>query len=123
MLGYHDMQVVLHDIGADAPRLTLVHPKRPLCLAFCNETAILTGSEDGAVRLWDLRAGGEPVLVLPKAHASRVRAIAPFSSSLGDVHNVPGLVGSASTDGTVRVWDLRKLASVNSGGSGQRSQR
>ena len=69
-------------------------------------STLLTGAEDGSIRLWNTVHGNEPALVIPRAHASRVRAVIPLSGASADG---PALVGSASSDGVVRIWDLQKL--------------
>ena len=101
------MQVALQDVG-QAPKAVMNHSRRVLCLAFPGENAILTGSEEGAVRLWDPRASEQPVLLIQQAHKTRVKGVAPLSSSV--VEQAAGLVASASTDGVVKLWDFRKVS-------------
>ena len=104
------MQVSLQDIGA-AQKAEMTHSRRALCLAYPAQNVILTGSEEGAIRLWDPRAGSSPVVHIPYAHQSRVKGIAPSSSTEAEL----GLVTSASSDGVVKLWDFRKLAAKPEG--------
>lgn len=100
-------------MDAELPKAVFALDRRAQCLAFPCENSILTGSEEGAVRLWDPRAGSGAVLTIPRAHSSRVKALAPFS---GDpVRETPGLVASASSDGSVKLWDFRVVTSTPSG--------
>ena len=104
------MQVSLQDIGA-APRAEMTHSRRALCLAYPAQNIILTGSEEGAIRLWDPRTGNLPVVHIPHAHQSRVKGIVPSSSNQGEL----GSVSSASSDGIVKLWDFRRLAAKPQG--------
>jgi hypothetical protein len=75
----------------------------------------VSGSEDGAVRVWDLRTGvarGE----LLRAHASSVQAVpvgwvGGTRVAIGEVGDTTVAV-SGGEDGTVRVWDLRTGAAL-----------
>ncbi len=61
----------------------------------------ISGSIDGTVRMWDLRAeaAGEPVT----GNSVGIRAL---SAAVGEVDGVPVAICGGS-DGTVQVWDLR----------------
>ena len=61
----------------------------------CFETALATGSRDGMIRLWDLRAG--KVIRIIQGHEGAITALS-FDSS----HLITG-----SVDQTVKLWDLR----------------
>ena len=60
---------------------------------------IVSGGDDGTVRVWDLESG-EPVLGPLTGHDGGVSAVA-----VGERHGRPVIV-SGGGDGTVRVWDL-----------------
>jgi WD40 repeat protein len=108
-------QVKLHTVEAEAPKAIFALDRRAQCLAFPCENSVLTGSEEGAVRLWDLRVANGAVITIPRAHSSRVKALAPFSG--GRVREIPGPVASASSDGSVKLWDFRVVTSTASGES------
>lgn len=87
---------------------------------------LATGGEDRQVRIWDLRTPLKAVLALgPQApppqgatstlaHSARVRGIAGIPWAGQD--SVPGVV-SATSDGVVRVWDLRKPGGAGAKGA------
>jgi protein MAK11 len=69
------------------------------------------GAEDGCLRAWDCRTS-VPALVIPKAHGARIRGLAVAGPAGGEAPGpLPALVATASTDGVVRLWDLRMGAS------------
>lgn len=105
------MQVQLQDIDSSEAKARFDHPRRVQCLAFGSDNILLTGSEDGTMHIWDARAGSKPVSSLPGAHGARIRAVAAF----GGVSEQPGFAASASTDGLLKVWDCRQLASMRPG--------
>lgn len=82
---------------------------------------LVTGGEDGSLTAWDARANA-PALSVARAHASRIRGVAPLAAPAPDQGLGSGssgwAVGAVSSDGVVRVWDLRKASAAGSGGSG-----
>ncbi|KAL4422432.1 hypothetical protein ABPG75_008629 [Micractinium tetrahymenae] len=130
-------RVTLHSVqGGEGVLCTLSHPRRVLCMAWAPGNRIVTGSEDGSLRLWDAQAGVE-LLCISRAHASRVRALTLVDSSGIDGSTSGGgggssrgsdssnagerlLVGTCSSDGSVKLWDLSKAAAagVPTGASG-----
>ena len=71
----------------------------------------VSGSQDGQIQVWDLRAGSARSGPL-RGHTGEVTALA-----VGDVDGTPVAV-SSGLDGTVRLWDLRagRALSVPLGG-------
>ncbi|TLQ46169.1 caspase family protein [Streptomyces marianii] len=70
------------------------------CVEIGESPVAVTGSDDGTVRVWDLRSGralGQPLT----GHTGTVRAV-----SCAVLEGNPVAV-TGSGDGTVRVWDLR----------------
>jgi WD40 repeat protein len=63
---------------------------------------VASGSEDGAVRLWDVETG--KVLAKWTAHGSRTTSACWSRDG--------GLVASGSSDGTTRVWDVESGKTV-----------
>lgn len=67
---------------------------------------ILVGGEDGSLRILDLRAGEVQTAV--QAHGTRVRGVAGLFPETDAAGSQPAhRVGSAASDGLIRLWDLR----------------
>jgi len=98
-----------HALRATA-RVATGHSGNMFGLAFLpeNESLVATGAADGEVRLLDLEAG----------HESRLLRV--WANAVGMVHDVaavsPCALLSASSDGAVRVHDVREPAHQTSGG-------
>jgi hypothetical protein len=126
--------------GGGGVLASLRHPRRVLCAAFGpTGRCVVTGSEDGSLRVWDA-AAGEEVLCISRAHATRIKALtlphappeaAPAAAQGaggggggGELEElaaaVPALVATASSDGVVKMWALRDavLAQLQRGGLG-----
>ena len=92
----------------------LAHPRRVLSMLWgpndLTDRVVITGTEDGTLRVWNALQGTE-MLCIPKAHATRVKALAcPYVqvTEEGDGGGVPVLLASASSDGGIKVWRLRE---------------
>ncbi|KAK4399379.1 p21-activated protein kinase-interacting protein 1-like [Sesamum angolense] len=93
-----------------------VHPSGKLaltvghddCLAMVNLGGILfTGGEDRNITAWDT-ASGKVAYSIEDAHAARVKGIVVLSKNNGGSEEEdPYIVASASSDGVIRVWDVR----------------
>jgi hypothetical protein len=125
--------VTLHAAGGGAgggATATLRHPRPVLCAAWGRgERVVVTGCEDGAVRVWAAE-GGRELLRIARAHENRVKALAmPHCAADDDgaeggaaaaaaggggaaalLAEVPELLATASSDGELRVWALRRAA-------------
>jgi hypothetical protein len=77
-------QVTCHNTsGEGGVRAVLSHDRRVLCVLQQDEGLLLTGTEDGAMRLWDLRTSA-PQQQLERAHSTRIRGmVAAGASSTG----------------------------------------
>ena len=119
--------------GTSQSCVALEHSRRVTSFCFGNrDDAIITGTEDGIIRAWNITDSGPPsiALELDGAHASRVKAFAipntytvvhqhdegkeddgstalpkPESTALA-TGNFPAFLASASSDGHVSVWKL-----------------
>ena len=67
---------------------------------------IAIGCEDGCLQLLDTRSGVIEQRV-EKAHSSRIRGVAAISALSQNEGAESACVGSASSDGAVKLWDLR----------------
>lgn len=87
-------------------------PKRVLCAAPAKNGLLYTGGEDRNITAWDLKSG-KIAYCIEEAHAARVKGIVVLSDeATGD--DEPYLVASASSDGTIRAWDVRMAATEKS---------
>jgi hypothetical protein len=102
--------VTAHATGGEGALLaTLPHARRVLATAQATDDVLLTGAEDGSLRLWDLRAGAAPQQTVERAHATRIKGLAALAGP--GAGGAPASFASAATDGVVRVWDARMLSS------------
>ena len=69
------------------------------------DNVVFSGGEKGIVRGWDYRVPDE-ILTLDSAHTRRIKGLAV---SLGDNGPMPAMIASASSDGSIKVWDPRML--------------
>lgn len=87
------------------------HIKDVLALDAVSDNVLLSGGEGGLVYLLDIKSGTIPMRF--QAHTARLRAVCSV-----DEHHVkfsglslPRRFATASTDGSVRLWDSRMLPS------------
>ena len=71
---------------------------------------IIVGGEDGSLRILDLRT--DQVQSAVQAHGMRVRGVAALSAGEASGSEPAHLVGSAATDGFIRLWDLRSTGAA-----------
>lgn len=68
---------------------------------------LFTGGEDRNITAWDT-ASGKVAYSIEDAHAARVKGIVVLSKNSDDSEEEnPYIVASASSDGVIRVWDVR----------------
>ena len=99
--GGEDGQVRLWAVGDQSPILSLAgHQKATTCISFNrDEDVVLAGSRGGAVKVWDLEAGGKLLRTVP-GHKS--------SCSVVDCHPLGEIFLSGAVDGTLKLWDVRQ---------------
>ncbi|KAA8514899.1 hypothetical protein F0562_018078 [Nyssa sinensis] len=102
-----DEKVSVHESEDARLVLELENQKRVLCAAPGTNGLLFTGGEDRNVTAWDT-ASGKVAYCIEDAHSARVKGIVVLSKSDGvSADDDPYLVASASSDGIIRVWDVR----------------
>lgn len=101
-----DEKVSVHESEDARLVLELNNQKRVLCAAPGNNGILFTGGEDKNITAWDT-ASGKVAYCIEDAHSARVKGIVVLSKSDGATDDDPYIVASASSDGIVRVWDVR----------------
>ncbi|CAM8994770.1 unnamed protein product [Rhodiola kirilowii] len=90
----------------------LENRKRVLCAAPGQNGLLFTGGEDKSITAWDTNTG-KVAYAIDDAHSTRVKGIVVMSScdgkstAEGEKCEDPYLIASASSDGVIRVWDIR----------------
>ncbi|XP_050235235.1 uncharacterized protein LOC126683401 [Mercurialis annua] len=79
--------------------------KRVLCAAPGENGLLFTGGEDRNITAWDTNSG-KAAYCIDDAHSARVKGIVVLTRKDGAVED-PYLLASASSDGVIRVWDVR----------------
>jgi protein MAK11 len=121
----------------DSIPVQLQHSRRVLTAVWgLDDYVIVTGCEDGSLRVWDIERSQE-MYCISRAHATRIKALTILYSkdvvedgdaskksrsrqqSAGDavVAGVPQLMASASSDGIIKVWSLRKAVKAAAKGT------
>ncbi|KAL5659500.1 hypothetical protein ACJX0J_032663, partial [Zea mays] len=68
---------------------------------------LYTGGEDRCITAWDL-SSGKVSSRIEGAHATRVKGVVVFGNS-NDGSQLSNLISSASSDGVIRIWDIRTI--------------
>lgn len=75
----------------------------------CQSGLLITGGEDRNITAWDTNSG-TVAYCIEEAHAARVKGIVVLTGNNGAVaDDDPYIVSSASSDGVIRVWDVRMV--------------
>lgn len=106
-------KVTIHKIGQEAGLCgELPHTRRVLCLAWCKNDVLLTGTEAGSIQAWNVSTSTQ-ICDQAKAHQTRIRGLtmdlkAPAAEVTGQeatLHaNSSCTVASAASDGTIKTW-------------------
>ncbi|CAN6335071.1 unnamed protein product [Urochloa humidicola] len=81
--------------------------KRVLAFAPAKNGVLYTGGEDRGITAWDL-SSGKVSSRIEGAHATRVKGVVVFDNRK-DGSELSNLIASASSDGVIRVWDVRTI--------------
>ncbi|KAK4440191.1 p21-activated protein kinase-interacting protein 1-like [Sesamum alatum] len=102
-----DEKVSVHESEDAKLIVELDNRKRVLCAAPGASGILFTGGEDRNITAWDT-GSGKVAYSIEDAHAARVKGIVVLSkNSGGSEEEDPYIVASASSDGVIRVWDVR----------------
>ncbi|KAL2523723.1 Transducin/WD40 repeat-like superfamily protein [Abeliophyllum distichum] len=102
-----DEKISLHESEDAKLIFELNNQKRILCAAPGTNGILFTGGEDRNVTAWD-STSGKVAYSIEDAHAARVKGIVVLSKSCSDSgEEDPYIVASASSDGVIRIWDVR----------------
>ncbi|KAK6917149.1 WD40 repeat [Dillenia turbinata] len=103
-----DEKVTVHEAEDAKLILELDNRKRVLCATPGSDGILLTGGEDRNITAWDTKSG-KIAYCIKEAHSVRVKGLVVLSKSdaaaSGD--DFSHLVASASSDGVIRIWDIR----------------
>ena len=74
---------------------------------------LFTAGEDRAITAWDTNSG-KLAYSIQDAHPARIKGVVTLTKNDSDgASEDPYLVASASSDGIIRVWDMRMAAKEN----------
>ncbi|XP_010551050.1 PREDICTED: p21-activated protein kinase-interacting protein 1 [Tarenaya hassleriana] len=81
--------------------------KRILCASPGENGTLFTAGEDRAITAWDTNCG-KVAYSIEDAHPARIKGVVVLTRNDNDgASEDPFLVASASSDGIIRVWDIR----------------
>ncbi|KAG9149731.1 hypothetical protein Leryth_012440 [Lithospermum erythrorhizon] len=106
-----DEKVSVHDSQDARIVMELENTKKVLCATPGGDGILFTGGEDKSITAWDVKSG-QIAYSIEDAHPARVKGIVVLSK-VDDASSEedPYLVASASSDGVIRVWDVRMAKS------------
>lgn len=85
----------------------LEQQKRVLCIEPGMNGLLFTGGEDRSITAWDT-VSGKAAYSIEDAHSSRLKGIVVLTRhGDDDDDDDPYMVASASSDGVIRLWDIR----------------
>ncbi|KAJ9563622.1 hypothetical protein OSB04_008782 [Centaurea solstitialis] len=101
-----DEKVSVHEAEDAKLIVELESNKKVLCIAPGMNGLLYTGGEDKNLTAWDT-VSGKVAYCIEDAHSARLKGIVVLSKIDGTSDEEPFLVASASSDGIIRVWDVR----------------
>ncbi|KZV58271.1 p21-activated protein kinase-interacting protein 1-like [Dorcoceras hygrometricum] len=104
-----DEKITLHESEDARLVLELDNEKKVLCAAPGANGILFTGGEDRSIKAWDT-GSGKVAYSIDDAHMARVKGIVVLSKNCDDSgKDDPVIVASASSDGVIRIWDVRMI--------------
>ncbi|KVH97385.1 p21-activated protein kinase-interacting protein 1-like [Cynara cardunculus var. scolymus] len=101
-----DEKISVHEAEDAKLIVELEANKKVLCIAPGMNGLLYTGGEDKNLTAWDT-VSGKVAYCIEDAHSARLKGIVVLSKIDGTSDDEPFLVASASSDGIIRVWDVR----------------
>ncbi|KAI3719690.1 hypothetical protein L6452_20592 [Arctium lappa] len=101
-----DDKISVHEAEDAKLIVELESKKKVLCIAPGMNGLLYTGGEDKNLTAWDT-VSGKVAYCIEDAHSARLKGIVVLSKIDGTSDDEPFLVASASSDGIIRVWDVR----------------
>ncbi|KAL7606681.1 hypothetical protein Lser_V15G15537 [Lactuca serriola] len=101
-----DEKISVHEAEDAKLILELESKKKFLCIAPGMNGLVYGGGEDRNLTAWDT-VSGKVAYCIEDAHSSRLKGIVVLSKIDGASEDELFLVASASSDGIIRVWDVR----------------
>ncbi|KAL4182919.1 hypothetical protein AMTRI_Chr11g152620 [Amborella trichopoda] len=95
-----------HDSEDARLLLSMENSKRVNCIAPAENGLLFTGGEDCSVRAWDPMTG-KVAFSFENAHSTRLKGLVVFGERYDQGDDAPYIIASASSDGFIKVWDLR----------------
>ncbi|GMH45034.1 hypothetical protein BSKO_12991 [Bryopsis sp. KO-2023] len=83
------------------------HDRKITCMSVLQKRGLVaTGTEDGAIRVWDSRLGEKPCIEVKDAHSTRLRGIHGMDGS----EALANAIATGCSNGIVKMWDLRSTS-------------
>ncbi|KAH7420754.1 hypothetical protein KP509_13G020800 [Ceratopteris richardii] len=102
-----DNSIAIHSSENGNHLRTLRHEKQVLCMAQHEDNVLFTGGEDCTIKVWDTRSA-EAIFSVNNAHTKRVKGLCVWASDQA-TENTEHKIGSASSDGSIFIWDTRRI--------------
>lgn len=103
-------RITAHDAEDAKIVQEMVGQKRVLCIATGESGLLFTGGEDKNVVAWDTTSG-KVAYSIDGAHSTRVKGLVIFKRRSDDeTFEASNCLASASSDGVIRIWDLRMVS-------------
>ncbi|XP_073056140.1 uncharacterized protein [Primulina eburnea] len=104
-----DEKITVHESEEAKLVSELDNGKKVLCAAPGANGILFTGGEDRGIKAWDA-GSGKVAYSIDGAHTARVKGIVVLSKNGDDSgEDDPIIVASASSDGVIRIWDVRMI--------------